>query len=79
MTVSQTVNSKLKQMFVLTLLVAGKCKLYEIYRRMDDANGEAYFIQKIFTTALSMGLLRRVGVKKIGNGVETHWISGKKK
>ena len=44
-TANQTECSSLEQMSVIKFLVAEKCKLYEIYRRMCDVYANAYFSQ----------------------------------
>ena len=46
MLANQKVCSKLEQRSAIKFLLAEKCKACEIYRRMYDVNGEAYFSPK---------------------------------
>ena len=48
MVANQTECSKLEQRSVINFFVAEKCKSCEIYERMYDVHGEAYFCQKQF-------------------------------
>ena len=66
---------------VIKFLVAEKCKLCEIYRRMCDMYGDAYFTKKnvFFTSGLNIGLLLWARVKKTAHEMETHWLSSKVK
>ena len=47
----------------------------EIYRRMCDVYGEAWFNQKMFTIRLNMSSSRCDWVKKTVHGVEAHRLS----
>ena len=57
---------RMEQRSVILFLVAEKCKQCEIYRRMYDVCGKAYFNKKkkVFTYGLNMGLPLRVWVLK---------------
>ena len=71
--------SILEQRSVIRVLVAEKCKPYEIYERMCDVNEEAYFNQKMFTNQLNIGLPQQARVEMTVHGMETHWLSCKEK
>ena len=62
---------RLKQRPEIKFLLAGKCKLYEIYGRMCDWYGEACFNQKMFTDRLNFGLSQPAWVEKTIHGVKT--------
>ena len=53
------------------ILVAEKCKPYEIYRRMCDVYGEAYFRKKKFTNGLNVILPLQTWSQKTVHQVET--------
>ena len=48
--------SRFKKISVIKFLIAKKYKPYEIYWRMCDVHGEAYFSQNMFTNRLNIGL-----------------------
>ena len=57
MATNQTTSSKLEQRSVTKCLVAEKCKLRQMYRRIFDVYIETCFSQKMFLNRLNMGLL----------------------
>ena len=59
-----------------TFLMVEKSKPFEIYRRMCDVYWKAGFSQE--KKCLQMGLIW-AWVKKTVHGVETYWLSSKKK
>ena len=52
---SKSKCTRLEQRYVIEFLLTEKCKPCEIYRRICDVNGEAYFSQEMFTNGLNMG------------------------
>ena len=76
---NQTECFCLKQRSVMKLLLAEKCKPYEIYRRVCDVYREAWVSQKMFPNKLNMDLPLWDWVEKTVHGVEIHWLFGKEK
>ena len=70
---------KFEQRPVIQFFVAEKCKLCEIYRRIRDVYGEAYFSKNIFRNRLNMGFSLWDWVEKAVYGVEAHWFFRKEK
>ena len=69
MAANQTECSLLEQNYVIKFLVVEKCKPCEIYWRVCNVYGEAYFSQKMFTNKLNITVHR----------VETQFLSGEEK
>ena len=80
MVASHAECSKLEQRSVIKILVAEKCKPYEICRRKYEEYREAYFSQEKW---LQMGTAwvyhYELYSKKRVHRVEAHWLSGKEK
>ena len=70
---------QIEQRSVIKFLVAEKCNLCKIYRRMCDVLGEASFSQKLFTSGRNVDLPLRTFAEKTFHGVERRGLSGKKR
>ena len=80
MVANETDCSSLEQKSVIKFLVIGKCKPWEIYRRMCDVYGEDCFSKKkFFTNGLNIVLPLGAWVEKTVHGVKTPRISDKEK